>query len=412
MSVKAHSLTTEAANKSLVATVKIFALVIAWYGVNIALLIANKWLISETGFRDTTLLTLLHMVTCMLASGALMGAGLVPAKSMSMPLLFKVAILSLSFTVSVAACMASLAYIPASFAQALGASTPVITAVLALLIQGRLEVGRWGGGAVGEADRVTYAALLPVVGGIALASGGEPLFSLLGLGLQLLACTARSLKTVLQAAMLTDDRDKFHPMALLGYTSAISACFLLPLVAAVEPRGLHNMRQLHAESAHFTPLLLVSCLSAFLVNWTNFVISKMLGALTLQVLGNFKNVVAAGASIAVFNNPVTAMGLTGYGITAFGVFLYSHMVRVHPATKVTPVLGLGLTAPPAAASSGGSGLDGGGGGGGAAVAKDVESGGGLAAAAASVTSVRRAKEAMEGSEAGEREPLLSRTGPV
>ena len=27
------------------------------------------------------------------------------------------------------------------------------------------------------------------------------------------------------------------------------------------------------------------------------------GALTLQVLGNFKNVVAAGASIAVFNNP-------------------------------------------------------------------------------------------------------------
>lgn len=37
-----------------------------------------------------------------------------------MQLLFKVAVLSLSFTVSVAACMASLAYIPASFAQALG----------------------------------------------------------------------------------------------------------------------------------------------------------------------------------------------------------------------------------------------------------------------------------------------------
>ena len=46
------------------------------------LLIANKWLISETGFRDTTLLTLLHMVTCMAASGLLMGAGLVPTKSM------------------------------------------------------------------------------------------------------------------------------------------------------------------------------------------------------------------------------------------------------------------------------------------------------------------------------------------
>ncbi|KAG2427425.1 hypothetical protein HXX76_012361 [Chlamydomonas incerta] len=403
MSVKAHSSTAEAANKSLVATVKIVALVLAWYGVNIGLLIANKWLISETGFRDTTLLTLLHMVTCMFASGALMGAGLVPTKSMSMPLLFKVAILSLSFTVSVAACMASLAYIPASFAQALGASTPVITAALALIIQGRLE------------NRVTYAALLPVVGGIALASGGEPLFSALGLGLQMLACSARSLKTVLQAAMLTDERDKFHPMALLGYTSAISACFLLPLVAAVEPRGLQNMARLHATSAHFTPLLLVSCGSAFLVNWTNFVISKQLGALTLQVLGNFKNVVAAGASIAVFNNPVTAMGLTGYGITTFGVFLYSHMVRIHPASKVTPVLGLGLTPSPSLSGSGG-GLDGGkdGGGGGAAAGKDVESAGGLSATAAVAggSSVRRTKEVVDGSEGGEREPLLPRTGPA
>ncbi|PNW84266.1 hypothetical protein CHLRE_04g227450v5 [Chlamydomonas reinhardtii] len=402
MSVKAHSSTAaEAANKSFVATVKIVALVLAWYGVNIGLLIANKWLISETGFRDTTLLTLLHMVTCMAASGLLMGAGLVPTKSMSMQLLFKVAVLSLSFTVSVAACMASLAYIPASFAQALGASTPVITAALALLIQGRLE------------NRVTYAALLPVVGGIALASGGEPLFSALGLGLQMLACTARSLKTVLQAAMLTDERDKFHPMSLLGYTSAISACFLLPLVAAVEPRGLQHMAALHANSAHFTPLLLVSCGSAFLVNWTNFVISKQLGALTLQVLGNFKNVVAAGASIAVFNNPVTAMGITGYGITTFGVFLYSHMVRIHPATKVTPVMGLGLTNPTSSGS--GSGLDGGGkeggGGGGVAAAKDVETGS-VSASAASLgsSSVRRAKEAVEGLEGGEREPLLSRSG--
>ena len=96
-----------------------------------------------------------------------------------------------------------------------------------------------------------------------------------------------------------------------------------------------------------------------------------------------------------------------------GVFLYSHMVRIHPATKVTPVMGLGLTNPTSSGS--GSGLDGGGkeggGGGGVAAAKDVETGS-VSASAASLgsSSVRRAKEAVEGLEGGEREPLLSRSG--
>ncbi len=41
---------------------------------------------------------------------------------------------------------------------------------------------------------MTYLSLLPVVGGIALASGGEPLFNVIGLLLQLLACFSRSFK--------------------------------------------------------------------------------------------------------------------------------------------------------------------------------------------------------------------------
>lgn len=90
--------------------------------------------------------------------------------------------------------------------------------------------------------------------------------------------------------MLTDERDRFHPMALLAHTSAISALLLLPLALASEPGALRHAAQLHSKDAVFLPLLLLSCALAFLVNLTNFIISKQLGALTLQVLGNFKNV--------------------------------------------------------------------------------------------------------------------------
>ncbi|KAG2500678.1 hypothetical protein HYH03_001444 [Edaphochlamys debaryana] len=313
-------------------------LVALWYTVNIALVIANKWLISTTGFKSTNLLTLFHMITSTLASGALVAGGVVPWKPLTLPLMGKVAVLSGSFTLSVATCMASLAYLPASFVQALGSTTPAFTAILAFLFQGRREA------------RVTYAACLPVVAGIALASGGEPLFNGLGLALQLVACASRSFKTVLQAVLLTDDRERFHPMTLLAVTSALSALSLVPLVAVTEPGGIKQVLELHLlHPRTFGPLLALSCGCAYLANWTNFIISKRLGALTLQVLGNFKNVVAAAMALAVFGNPVTAMGLLGYAITTAGVFTYSHLVAKFPAHRVPAPLGwlIGLgPAPP------------------------------------------------------------------
>lgn len=47
----------------------------------------------------------------------------------------------------------------------------------------------------------------------------------------------------------------------------------------------------------------------------------------LQVLGNMKGVIAAGISIAMFKNPVTAKGMLGYFITVCGVVAYSETKR-------------------------------------------------------------------------------------
>jgi hypothetical protein len=50
-------------------------------------------------------------------------------------------------------------------------------------------------------------------------------------------------------------------------------------------------------------------------------------AALLQVLGNMKGVIAAGISIAMFKNPVTAKGMMGYFITVCGVVAYSETKR-------------------------------------------------------------------------------------
>ena len=67
----------------------------------------------------------------------------------------------------------------------------------------------------------------------------------------------------------------------------------------------------------------LNCFTAYFVNVTNFLVTKHTSALTLQVLGNAKGIVATIVSILVFQNPVTATGMAGYSITIFGCILYN-----------------------------------------------------------------------------------------
>ena len=47
--------------------------------------------------------------------------------------------------------------------------------------------------------------------------------------------------------------------------------------------------------------------------------------LPLQVLGNVKGVVAVVVSVLWFQNPISFMGMLGYGITVAGVVGYSQV---------------------------------------------------------------------------------------
>ena len=44
---------------------------------------------------------------------------------------------------------------------------------------------------------------------------------------------------------------------------------------------------------------------------------------TLQVLGNAKGAVAVVVSILIFKNPISVIGMAGYGLTVVGVVMYS-----------------------------------------------------------------------------------------
>ncbi|GJN08212.1 hypothetical protein PR202_ga26108 [Eleusine coracana subsp. coracana] len=136
-------------------------LVTAWYSSNIGVLLLNKYLLSNYGFKYPIFLTMCHMSACALLSyAAIAWLRVVPMQLVRSRLqLAKIAALSLVFCGSVVSGNISLRYLPVSFNQAVGATTPFFTAVFAYLMTVKRE--SW----------VTYLTLVPVVTGVIIASG-------------------------------------------------------------------------------------------------------------------------------------------------------------------------------------------------------------------------------------------------
>ncbi|KAG0473129.1 hypothetical protein HPP92_014986 [Vanilla planifolia] len=298
----------------------------AWYFSNIGVLLLNKYLLSIYGFRYPIFLTMIHMVSCSLYSfAAVRWLRLVPLQPLSSRRqILKIAALSAIFCFSVVCGNTSLRYLPVSFNQAIGATTPFFTAIFSLLITCRRE------------SAAVYLALLPVVLGIVMASHSEPLFHLFGFLVCVGSTAGRALKSVVQGVLLTSEAEKLNSMNLLMYMSPMAAAILFPLSLWTEGNVVTVMAVKAMEDPRLLLYLLANGTVAYLVNLTNFLVTKHTSALTLQVLGNAKAAVAAVVSVLIFRNPVTVTGMTGFGVTILGVVLYSEAKKRTKASPPSP----------------------------------------------------------------------------
>ncbi|OMO97418.1 hypothetical protein COLO4_14630 [Corchorus olitorius] len=219
--------------------------------------------------------------------------------------------LSIVFCMSVVLGNVSLRYLPVSFNQAIGATTPFFTAILAFVMIKKRE--SW----------ITYLTLIPVVAGVIIASGAEPSFNLFGFLMCISATAGRAFKSVLQGILLSSEEEKLNSMNLLMYMAPIAVAILLPLTLLMERNVVAMTVILATKDIKIVYYLLFNSCLAYFVNLTNFLVTKHTSALTLQVLGNAKGAVAVVVSILIFKNPVSFIGMLGYSLTVLGVILYS-----------------------------------------------------------------------------------------
>ncbi|KAB2622009.1 sugar phosphate/phosphate translocator [Pyrus ussuriensis x Pyrus communis] len=305
-------------------------MVAAWYGSNIGVLLLNKYLLTNYGFRFPIFLTLCHMTACsVLSYVAIAVMKVAPLQSVKSKVQFaKISGLSVVFCFSVVCGNVSLKYLPVSFNQAVGATTPFFTAVFSFLIIKKREAS------------LTYAALIPVVAGVIVASGGEPSFHLFGFVMCITATAARAFKSVLQEILLSSDGEKLNSMNLLLYMAPIAVAFLLPATLLMEQNVVGITIELARKDIKLIWYLLFNSSLAYFVNLTNFLVTKHTSALTLQVLGNAKGAVAVVVSILIFKNPVSFIGMVGYALTVLGVILYSEAKKSYAVIVLMEVVPL------------------------------------------------------------------------
>ncbi|CAM8944571.1 unnamed protein product [Rhodiola kirilowii] len=266
-------------------TVTTASAIASWYLSNIGVLLLNKYLLSIYGFRYPIFLTMLHMLSCSIYSYfAIRFLRLVHLQHIvSRKQFFKIFALSVIFCFSVVAGNTSLRRKVLRF-----------TWLWYLLY--------WG-------------LLLLVIVSLCLICLDSWYVSDPRLG--------GALKSVVQGIILTSESEKLHSMNLLLYMAPLAAMILFPVSLYFEGNVAGVLVEKARRDWFIVFLLIGNATVAYLVNLTNFLVTKHTSALTLQVLGNGKAAVAAVVSVLIFRNPVSVMGMVGFGVTVSGVVLYS-----------------------------------------------------------------------------------------
>jgi len=294
--------------------------VAAWYTINIGIVLLNKVVISDH-FSFPVTLTLLHQGFCYLLATLCVKLGIAEEQHLtSRKQLWSVICLSQAFTLSIVTGIWALKYIPVSFDQAIGSTTPAFTALLTIIIIGRYE------------RMVTYVTLVPVIVGILIASKGEPGFDMLGFLLSVTATAARGTKSVMQQVLLSEDGVKLDSINALRHMCPWAVVVLIPASLIFEGSVPWQVLTSVGNDHQWKGALALNIIMAFLVNLFNLLVTKHTSALTIQVLGNAKGVVAAVISVMLFKNEVTALGAFGYTVTVAGTGLYT-WVKVTETAK-------------------------------------------------------------------------------
>ncbi|RDB23391.1 GDP-mannose transporter GONST5 [Hypsizygus marmoreus] len=336
---------------------------VLYFTLNLSLTLYNKSLLINFPFPYT--LSAIHALCGSIGSLILVKAGAVPPPRLTVQETLVLLAFSGLYTVNIIVSNVSLGLVTVPFHQVVRASTPLFTILFSYVLLGT------------RSSRAKLIALVPVVAGVGFATYGDYYFTPWGFFLTLLGTVLAALKTIythlLQAPSLPHSntnpriynlspksppsksshsltRNLFHrsqlppltPLHLLYLLSPLAfvqATFLaqfsgeLDRVRAYSAGGIRyphtsgftRGQPLSAPGLSNTQLalLVMNGVTAFGLNVVSFSANRKVGALSMTVAANVKQVLTILCAVILFDVTITPMNGVGIVLTLVGGVVYA-----------------------------------------------------------------------------------------
>jgi len=215
-----------------------------------------------------------------------------------------------------------------SFAHIVKASEPVVTCGLNALLLGEILPAS------------VYATLLPIIGGVAIASMKELSFTVLALASAMLSNVSSAARGVLSKKTMSGKKigENLDAQNLYAVLTALSTLILIPLMLAIEGTGFIGAFKNVVAAGDFTNkslalLLALGGASYYAYNEVAFLALGMVNPVTHAVGNTIKRVVIIIASVIAFKTPMSTGSIIGSSVAIFGTLLYSLAMNASKAKK-------------------------------------------------------------------------------
>ncbi|XP_018838239.2 triose phosphate/phosphate translocator, non-green plastid, chloroplastic-like [Juglans regia] len=316
--LKATSVSESAESSSTWKTVELGALFGLWYLFNIYFNIYNKQVLKVYPYPITV--TAVQFAVGTVLVSLMWGLNLYKRPKISGSQLAAIFPLAVVHTLGNLFTNMSLGKVAVSFTHTIKAMEPFFSVILSAMFLGEIPTP-W-----------VVASLIPIVGGVALASVTEASFNWAGFSSAMASNLTNQSRNVLSKKFMVKKEESLDNITLFSIITVMSFFLLAPVAifmegvkftpAYLQSAGL-NVKQLYTRS-----LLAALCFHAY--QQVSYMILQRVSPVTHSVGNCVKRVVVIVSSVLFFKTAVSPINSLGTGVALAGVFLYSRVKRIKP----------------------------------------------------------------------------------